>query len=264
MFSIKDDLMASPKVIFFISVLLAQPQRLCIPFSHNSSALPFIHLTRPLSPPQPQRSTHPTPASGSANDHGEQRFQTETSTPDHPKLEPFPPWKQSVAANARQTHFLNYVRFFLKPFIPIYVCVCVHRVCTVVPVCTDAHKSLSSINILYVRAVNTPWSCVYVFFKVSYPQCYVNNSIYWLMKLCVDLYPPDIVYVALFSNKVQNYHQQVLLSSLFCVEHSALTHRNLTLKIYAVFSYSNSMENFTWCFRDFILLVRPVRVVNKR
>lgn len=31
MFSIKDDLMASPKVIFFISVLLPQPQRLCIP-----------------------------------------------------------------------------------------------------------------------------------------------------------------------------------------------------------------------------------------
>lgn len=67
---------------------------------------------------------------------------------------------------------------------------CVHR-------CTPI--SLSSINILYVRAVNTPWSCVYVFFKVSYPQCYVNNSIYWLMKLCVDLYPPDIVYVALSS-----------------------------------------------------------------
>lgn len=116
-----------------------------------------------------------------------------------PKLKPSPPWKQSVAANDRQTHFLNSVRFFLKPFIPIYMCACVHRVCTVTCVHKCTQISLSSINILYVRAVNTPWSRVYVFFKVSYPQCYVNNSIYWLMKLCVDLYPPDIVYVALSS-----------------------------------------------------------------
>lgn len=56
MFSIKDDLMVSPKVVFLVSVLLPQPQRLCIPFS------PQLHLSLSFAshiPPSPPHHTVP-------------------------------------------------------------------------------------------------------------------------------------------------------------------------------------------------------------
>lgn len=89
MFSIKDDLMVSPKVIFFTSVLLSQPEAVH-PLFPTNPPLPFIRLTHPSITTPPQRTTHQKPASGSANDRW-RTFQCETSTPDHHKLEPFPP-----------------------------------------------------------------------------------------------------------------------------------------------------------------------------
>lgn len=142
--------------------------------------LPPCHSphTSPVTTP-PQRSTHRTPASGSAND----RRRTEIS---HRNLRSRPPQTgtistlKTVSCCKRQADsFLELRKVFFKAFYTylrvrvrapcVHSGTCVHR-------CTRI--SLSSINILYVRAVNTPWSCVYVFFKVSYPQCYVNNSIY--------------------------------------------------------------------------------------
>lgn len=212
MFSIKDDLMASPKVIFFIFTLLPQPWGCAPPPPHTSAALPSMHLTHPLPPPHHRDVLQVQPTTA-----GEPRFQSETSAPDHHKLEPFPPWKIVSCCKWKADSFLELRNFFFFKAFYTYLRVrvraprvrrgiCAHR-------CTRIF--LSNINILYVRAVNIPWSCVYVFFKVSYPQCYVNNSIYWLMKLCVDLYPPDIVYVAL-SSQIKYKTTTSWSSSPFC------------------------------------------------
>lgn len=94
MFSIKDDLMASPKVIFFHLPVTAPAPEAVHPL-FPTTPLPSLSFTShpTLSPPH-----HSVPHTRNLLQVqlmtvGEQRFHTETSTPDHHKLEPFPPWK---------------------------------------------------------------------------------------------------------------------------------------------------------------------------
>lgn len=92
MFSIKDDLMASPKVIFFhLRVTAPAPEAVCPLFP--ITPLPSLSFTSRIPPSPPHRSVPHTRnlLQVQPTTVGEQRFQTETSTPDHHKLEPFPP-----------------------------------------------------------------------------------------------------------------------------------------------------------------------------
>lgn len=66
-----------------------------------------------------------------------------------------------------KSRLTSYVIFFLS-LLYLFTCVC--TLCTQGYLCIQMHMnlSLSNMNILYVRAVNIPWSCVCVFFKISY------------------------------------------------------------------------------------------------
>lgn len=162
MFSINDDLMASPKVIFFQHHITTPAlDAICPLLPLILLALPAIHLEHSPTPPCPHHSiSHPEMCVRFSQWPLENRFPTkppQTGTISTFKLTGCCKWKADSLL----------MSFFFKAFYTyLHVCApCVHRgICAYR--CTWI--SLSNMNILYVRAVNIPWSRVCVFFKISY------------------------------------------------------------------------------------------------